>query len=195
MGPNEQKDVMTVLTTARMRLVPFQDDHLDGLNEMNADPDVMRFLSGPETREQTMAVIARVKSRWSELGYSWWSFIEHSTGELVGAGAIQNLRRVSAPEPDLTCPLEIGWRLKRSRWGQGLASEAAQAMAGFAFDTLRADELYAVCHPDNLASAKVMQRLGMQHGGLQDWYGKPLTTYRVSAQAWRIGMAQRLAGV
>jgi RimJ/RimL family protein N-acetyltransferase len=182
---------MTVLTTARLRLVPFQDDHLDGLHELNADPDVMRFLSGPETREQTMAVIERVKARWSELGYSWWSFIEHDSGELVGSGAIQNLRRVSAPEPDLTCPLEIGWRLKRSRWGHGLASEAAQAMAGFAFDTLRADELYAVCHPDNLASAKVMARLGMQHAGLQGWYGKPLTTYQLSAAGWRDASSRR----
>jgi RimJ/RimL family protein N-acetyltransferase len=186
---------MTVLITARLRLVPFQDGHLDSLNAMNADPEVMRFLSGPETREQTMAMIARVKARWKDLGYSWWSFIEQDTGELVGAGAIQNLRRASAPEPDLTCPLEIGWRLKRSRWRQGLASEAAQAMAAFAFDTLRAHELYAVCFPDNLASAKVMQRLGMQHGGLQAWYGKPLTTYCIDAKAWRERAAQRLAGV
>jgi RimJ/RimL family protein N-acetyltransferase len=67
-----------------------------------------------------------------------------------------------------------------------LASEAAHAIAGFAFDKLRADELYAVCDPENLASARVMKRLGMQDLGLQTWYGKRLATHRVSAREWRL---------
>ena len=63
---------MTVLITARLRLEPFEDHHLDGLNAMNADPEVMRYLTGrPETREETLAAIERVKARWAEWGFSW----------------------------------------------------------------------------------------------------------------------------
>ena len=51
--------------------------------------------------------------------------------EIVGAGCIQNLRR-SGNTPDLDCPLEIGWRLRREKWGRGYATEAARAMANFA---------------------------------------------------------------
>jgi RimJ/RimL family protein N-acetyltransferase len=153
---------------------------------MNADPEVMRYISGrPETRDETLAVIELVQRRWARFGYSWWSFIETASGEIVGAGAIQNLRQVQAPEPDPACPLEIGWRLRRDRWHQGIATEAARAMAGFAFDTLRAEELLAVCDPANLASARVMQRLGMQDCGLQTWYGKRLATYSIDAPQWR----------
>src|SRR6059058_4815334 len=72
---------------------------------------------------------------------------------------VQNLRQDVRTEPDPACPLEIAWRLRRDRWGRGLASEAARAMAGFAFEALRANELYAVCNPANTASAQVMQRL------------------------------------
>jgi RimJ/RimL family protein N-acetyltransferase len=182
---HEPPPPMTILTTARLRLEPFDLSHLDGLHAMNSDPEVMRYISGrPETREETLAGIERIQARWREFGYSWWSFIERTSGQLVGAGCIQNLRRTDTPAPDPTCPHEIGWRLRRDRWHQGFASEAAIAMADFAFGPLAAPELYAVCDPANAASAAVMQRLGMDDLGLETWYGLSLRTYRTSAERW-----------
>ncbi|MCK9686291.1 GNAT family N-acetyltransferase [Scleromatobacter humisilvae] len=185
---------MSTLETARLRLEPLRDEHLDGLHALNSDPEVMRYISGePETREQTLAVIARVKARWLEVGYSWWAFVERDSGEIVGAGCLQNLRREATPLPDPACPLEIGWRLRRDAQGRGYASEAAVAICDFAFDARHADELLAVCHPDNVASAKVMQRIGMQPQGLQHWYGKEVTTYRIDAATWHANAATRSA--
>lgn len=176
---------MAILCTARLRLEPFDMSHLEGLHEMNADPQVMRYISGrPESREETIAGIKRVQARWREFGHSWWTFLDRVNGGVVGAGCIQNLRRTPSPMPDRTCPLEIGWRLRRDRWHQGLASEAAVAMASFAFETLAAPELYAVCDPDNAASAAVMKRLGMEDLGIDTWYGHPLRTYRITADRW-----------
>lgn len=177
---------MTLLTTKRLRLEPFTEEHLAGLNKMNSDPEVMRYLSEgrPETIEETRAVIDRVKKRWGEVGYSWWALIERETDELVGAGAIQNLRREATSVPDLACPLEIGWRLRRDQWGRGLAVEAARAMGDFAFNSLNARELLAVCDPANIASTNVMKRLGMQDLGIQRWYGIDLLTYRIDADQW-----------
>ena len=183
---------MTVLSTARLRLEPLADGHLAGFNAMNSAPQVMRYLSGqPETLAESRAVIERVKARWADTGYSWWAFIERESGRLVGAGAVQNLRREATPLPDRDCPLEIGWRLHRDRWGSGFASEAAFAMADFAFEALHAGELLAVCHPDNRASSTVMERLGMRPQGVQRWYGKELTTYRIDAEAWRANARAR----
>ncbi len=183
---------MSILTTARLRLEPFADEHLADMNAMNSDPEVMRYLSGkPETLDETRAIIERVKARWIEVGYSWWSFIDRDTGRFVGAGCLQNLRREATPLPDPECPLEIGWRLRREAQGRGLATEAATAIADFAFDVRRADELLAVCHPDNTASASVMARLGMRALGLQRWYGKDSTTYRIDAAQWRANAAAR----
>lgn len=177
---------MTVLTTARLRLEPLSDVHLEAFNAMNSDPEVMRYLSGkPETLEESRAIIERMKARWTALGYAWWALFERDSGVFVGAGILQNLRREAAPVPDLDCPLEIGWRLGRAHWGRGHATEAAAAMADHAFGALHADELMAVCDPDNKASSGVMERLGMQPQGLQRWYGKELTTYRVDAASWR----------
>jgi RimJ/RimL family protein N-acetyltransferase len=171
---------MTILTTARLRLVPMADDHFDGLFAMNSDAEVMRYITGkPDTPEDTRAMIERVKARWVEWGYSWWSFFEIETGMIVGAGCIQHLGR------DAANPLETGWRLRRDRWGQGYASEAAQAMAAFAFETLQAPLLTAVCDPLNTGSSHVMEKLGMHYRGIEHWYDTEVATYEMTAAQWQ----------
>ncbi|MBI3285398.1 MAG: GNAT family N-acetyltransferase [Burkholderiales bacterium] len=89
---------MTILHSARLRLEPMNDSHLDGLFEMNRDPAVMRYLTGkPDTLEDTLAMIERVKARWIEYGFSWWSFIELESNEIIGAGCTQRLGRTGHP--------------------------------------------------------------------------------------------------
>ena len=116
--------------------------------------------------------------------------MELGSGEIVGAGCIQHLRQ-DGDDPDPTCPLEIGWRLRRDRWHRGLASEAARAMGDFAFRVLAAERLYAVCHPQNTASESVMKRLGMRCRGLEQWYARDVTTYEVTRPEWQRWQSQR----
>jgi RimJ/RimL family protein N-acetyltransferase len=172
---------MTILHTERLRLEPFAAVHLDGLHAMNSRPEVMQFITGkPETLEETQASIERVQARWAELGYSWWAFVDRQSAQVVGAGCIQHLGR------DPANPLEIGWRLHPDHWHQGLASEAALRMASFAFDDLKTPDLLAVRHPDNLSSAKVMGRLGMEYRGIQHWYDEDLAVHGVNAVDWQL---------
>lgn len=178
---------MTTLYTARLRLEPFCEQHLDGLHDMNNRPEVYRFLSGqPETHEQTAAGIARVQRCWASWGTSWWAFIELSSNRVVGAGCIQYLRQEVTLPSDLASlmgnPLEIGWRLHPDVWHRGLATEAARRMAAFAFERFAPQQLLAVRHPDNLNSGRVMDRLGMQFRGLETWYGTTLATHVLSRQ-------------
>jgi len=170
---------MTILTTERLRLEPFDDHHFEGLQAINRMPEVMRFLSGqPETPAQTRAAIALVKGRWAEYGFSWWAFVERATERVVGAGCIQYLGR------DPGNPHEIGWRLAPDKWGQGLASEAARAMAAFAFERLEAPLLVAVCRPENTNSARVMEGLGMRYRGLETWYDGPHAAWDITRAQW-----------
>jgi RimJ/RimL family protein N-acetyltransferase len=142
----------------------------------------MRYVTGqPETREETLAFIERGKARWQEYGFSWWSFIELASGDIIGAGCIQHLGR------DPVNPLEIGWRLRRDKWRQGLAFEAAARMATFAFQTLGTPLLCAVCHPDNVASSSLMKKLGMRYRGVEQWYDKPLSVFEFTRSEWDAG--------
>lgn len=181
------------LTTERLHLVPCNDDHLDGLSAINSHSEVMRYLTGrPQSRSDTQAMIERVRRHWARWGYSWWTFFDLNSGEIVGAGCIQNLRRAGS-EPDPTCPLEIGWRVRRDKWGQGIAPEAARAMADFAFAQLRTKVLYAVCHPENRRSMAVMVKLGMRFRGLEDWYAQKVVTYEITVDQWCTAHAKATA--
>lgn len=166
---------MTILQTARLTLEPITEQHYEGLRKLNSDPLVMHFLNGgtPETEEATRAMIARVMTAWAAWGYSWWALIASDSGELVGAACLQHLDR------DPAKPREIGWRLASEAWGKGYASEAARAIVEFAFEVVGADELYAVADPDNAASIKVMERLGMRYVGIETYYDEPCATYRL----------------
>ena len=175
---------MTILTTQRLRLEPINDKHLEGLCDLNSDPLVMRYITGkPDTREDTMAGIERIKARWITVGYSWWSFIELATNEIVGAGCIQHLGQ------DTANPLETGWRLRSDKWQQGFASEAANTMATYAFDSLAADLLCAVCDPENAASAHVMKKLGMRYRGIEYWYEVEDAVYEITRKEWETSSA------
>lgn len=170
---------MTILTSPRLRYEPFADEHFAGLHAMNSDPDVMRYLLGrPETPDETRAMIARVRTRWAEWGYSWWAFIEQDSGELVGAGGIQHLRL------ERSAPHEIGWRLRREFWGKGYATEAALTLADYAFTVLDAPRLCAIRHPDNTASQRVMERLGMRYVGREPCDGIDVDVHVLPRADW-----------
>ncbi len=180
---------MSILHTARMRLEPITEQHLDGLYAVNQHLEVMRYISGePETREQTAAGIVRIQERWKILGTSWWAWIDLASGRLAGTGCIQHARRDAQPVADLESlrdnPLEIGWRLHPDFWQRGLAIEAAQRMTAFAFEELAALDLIAVRDPDNIASGRVMDKLGMRYRGLESWYGTMLATHVLSREEW-----------
>ncbi len=167
--------------TKRLRLEPFAPAHAPALNAINNEPDVMRFLSSgtPETLDDTQATIARVRERWARLGYSWWAVIEKARDQIIGAACVQNIANKEGAD------LEIGWRLTTASTGRGYATEAGQGAAGFAFDVLNVDHVVSVAHPDNIASHKVMQRLGMVYRGIETHYDEPCTTYVLYRSAYK----------
>ena len=171
---------MTVLTTRRLRLVPIAPRHLDGLRRINGDPEVMRYLGSglPESEEATARFAARVQQQWSERPYSWWAFLESpgdGAEDLVGCGPLQRL------EGDPDKPHEIGWRIRRNRWGLGYAPEAARAIANYAFTRIKVPVLLAVTVPANTSSIRVMQKIGMRRRGIETHDGKPCMTFEMKA--------------
>ena len=152
---------MTILHTARLRLEPMADAHCAGLHRLNSDPEVMRYITGqPETPDETRALIARVQGRWATFGFGWWTVLDAASGAVVGAAGVNRL------DHDPANPHEVGWRLRRDCWGKGLATEAAHAVLRHVFVTLDAPVACAIRHPDNLASQRVMERLGMRPAGM-----------------------------
>lgn len=161
------------LETERLNLEPFQASHFDGLRAMESDPEIMRYISNGvvKTPEETWESIHRVTQRWEKYGFSWWAIREKTSGQIVGAACLQHLANIDG------APLEIGWRLIADFHGKGFATEAAKAIIEFAVEHIGATYLVAVAIPENTASQRVMQRLGMSYKGIEQHYDVPCVVY------------------
>ncbi|MFF9066421.1 GNAT family N-acetyltransferase [Streptomyces sp. NPDC014891] len=150
---------MTEIRTPRLLLRPWSDDDLVPLAEINADPEVMRWIGDGSVRdlEETAEDIERYEEEWDEEGFGIFAVELLASGELIGFAGL------SVPEflPEAMPDVEIGWRLGRQYWGQGYASEAAHAVLEFALQDRGLDRVVAITHISNRASENVIGKLGM----------------------------------
>jgi RimJ/RimL family protein N-acetyltransferase len=152
-------DGVRELRTQRTLLRQWRDSDLDPWAAMNADAEVRRHFSGVQTRDEAQAEAERIRAALAQRGWGAWAL--EIPGVCTFAGFVGLM--VPAWSAPFTPAVEIGWRLSRSTWGQGYATEAAAAAAAFAFEVLRQSELVAITVPGNLPSRRVMARIGMVH--------------------------------
>ncbi|MGR7024696.1 GNAT family N-acetyltransferase [Geodermatophilus sp. URMC 62] len=151
-----------VLTTARIRLEPMTEEHLPLLVELDADAEVMRYVLGRARSAQ------EVLDHWGPIcadadadavGLGWWVGRRRGDGEFLGWWDLSPGR----PVPAHPSSAEAGWRLGRSHWRQGYATEGASALLGHGFGTVGLTEVWAETMAVNTPSRRVMARLGMHH--------------------------------
>jgi RimJ/RimL family protein N-acetyltransferase len=140
---------------------------------MTADPEVMRFMGGPLDEMDTWRQMAVFAGHWELRGYGLWA-VERE-GELIG--------RVGLLQPHGWPGLEVGWLLARDAWGHGYATEAARAAVEYAWSELGAHELISLITPDNAASQRVAQRLGMRPGEDYPLRGMPVVIHHLARPA------------
>jgi RimJ/RimL family protein N-acetyltransferase len=156
---------MAELRTERLLLRHWRDDDREAFAALNADPEVMRHFPAPLETAHSDALLRRIAADLDERGWGLWALEERGSAAMIG---FTGLAPVAFAAP-FTPAVEIGWRLVRSRWGRGLAGEAARAVLTFAFAELSLDEVVAFTSADNLRSRALMRRLGMTHDRADDF--------------------------
>ena len=145
---------MISIETDRLLLRPFQESDLDAYAAMMADPEVMRFMDGPQDRTTAWRGMAGYLGHWVLRGYGLWAVEQRASGELIGRIGLINVEGWPG--------LEVGWTFDPAHWGRGYATEAGQASVEWAFANHAVDELVSVILPDNAASQGVARRLGFR---------------------------------
>jgi ribosomal-protein-alanine N-acetyltransferase len=178
------------LPTERLVLRRWRDSDREPFAAMNADPEVMRHFPESLTAEQSDAFIDRIEDGFERRGFGLWAVEIARTGRFIGFTGLS----VPRFEAHFTPAVEIGWRLDRSSWGHGYATEAARRALAFAFDEVRLAEVVSFTVHANLRSQAVMKRVGMTHDPADDFdhplieTGHPLrghVLWRLTADRWR----------
>ena len=163
-----------VIDTLRTRLRCWQEADREAFAAMNAHPEVMLDLGGPISRAASDAKLDRYAAAFSRYGFCRWA-VESRDGAFLGYAGVMP----SHEDHPLGPHFEIGWRLMRSAWGYGYATEAAKAALHDVFTRVGLREVVAYTAPDNLRSQAVMDRLRLQREpsrdftadyGLGDWH-------------------------
>jgi [ribosomal protein S5]-alanine N-acetyltransferase len=153
-----------------MRGEPLAPEHEAELSVLTLDPRVYRTLwpwADPPTEADVRTSLADKRGHWERHGFGLYLLRDRATGELVGRGGLQYTDAIGG------YAVEAAWAIVPERWGQGLATELAEASVGVAFASLGLPELIAITLPDNIASRRVMEKSGfvyaqdIRHLGLE----------------------------
>jgi RimJ/RimL family protein N-acetyltransferase len=166
---DEARDGIPSIETARLLLRRFTLADLDEYVQLIfADADVMRYLPRRDLppRARAERTIAAFDNHWSQRGYGVWAVTDKITGQLMGHCGLNFV-----PEAG---EIEVLYALRKDRWGQGLATEAARASVRFGFEQADLARLIALAVPENIASRRVMEHLGFQYEKDAHYFGLDL---------------------
>jgi ribosomal-protein-alanine N-acetyltransferase len=167
---------MPEIETARLRLRHFNLNDFDHLFRLYSDVEIMRYLS-PRTREQTQASLSKHIQQWQQYNFGMWAVIYKETGAMIGRCGLGFLE--NTPE------VELGYVFDKSYWKMGLATEASLATLKFGFWEVKLDRIVAIAHPENIASVRVIQKVGMKYEKNATYYGHDVVYYAVSHTEWQ----------
>ncbi len=155
------------IETDRLILRPWRPEDLEPFAELNADPEVMAYFPAVLSRQESDATAARVRQGIDRVGYGFFAVEVKEGPSFVGMIGI-NVPSYSAWMPCGPC-LEVGWRLSRTAWGKGYASEGARACLGLGFQVLQVTRIHSFTTVGNTRSRAVMQRIGMERDPSADF--------------------------
>jgi ribosomal-protein-alanine N-acetyltransferase len=171
--------IMPEIETARLHLRKLRLSDLDELALIYQDPEVMRYrlFPSPASKAATQQILQKMLDHWEQYGFGRWATVEKSSQHFIGHAGLEVI--------PLLNDIEINYLLARSHWNQGLATEAATAIATYGFTVLGCDRLVALAKPDNTASRCVMEKIGMHYKTDIELYGMNWVYYSLNRDQWK----------
>ena len=168
-----------MIETTRLRLRRLRPADEAELVALDSDALVMRYVGSPPGVRTHDETVDRVRQRiQADHGLAGWWIVEgKDDGAFHGVGLL-----LAMPEGD---DVEVGYRLARASWGQGIATEAAAALIDHAFAALRLPRVVAVTYPDNLPSRRVLAKLGFAHEDPREYRSARVEHFVLDADRWR----------
>jgi RimJ/RimL family protein N-acetyltransferase len=177
------------IETARLLLRDWTDADAEPFAALNADPRVMEFFPKALTRAESDALMARIRSGFARDGFGLFAVEEKASGRFIG---FNGLAKPGFDAPFMPA-VEIGWRLARTAWGNGYATEGARAVLAHAFGELGLAEIVSFTAEWNRPSRRVMEKIGMTRDPADDFIHPNVppehklarhVLYRIERAAW-----------
>ncbi len=154
-------DKTYIFTSARLGFRNWLATDLEEMVAINADKAVMEFFPRLATKEETANFIQRMQKQWTDKGFCYFAVDQLENNEFIGFIGLSE----QTFEAHFTPCIDIGWRLRKTAWNQGFATEGAARCLEFAFYDLNLQKVVAVAPKINVRSEQVMKKIGMKKLG------------------------------
>ncbi len=164
------------IRTSRLVLRALDEADAKPMHEIFCGEAFIRYLPNPEPPplDRLERVIAGQRRHWAEHGHGWWGLELAGHGEFIGWSGLQFIQE--------TQQTEVAFFVKRELWGQGYATEAGMAALAFGFETHDLPTIIALVHPENKASRRVIEKLGMRLVDELQLWGMDLLRYSLARE-------------
>lgn len=160
---------MPEIETTRLRLRYFSQDDLDDLFCIYSNPEVMKYVGkGARTKDETQAALISMIKHWKH-GFGMWAVIYKQSDKMIGRCGLCFL--------DNTPQVELGYTLDKPYWNMGLATEASRASLKYGFEEIRLERIVGIAKLENIASQRVMQKVGMKYEKNAHYYNSDVVYY------------------
>lgn len=173
------------IETPRLRLRQFTFDDTDELYRIYSHPELFQYMSNekPLSWEETREVINSITENWQQHHFGVWAVVYKKHQKLIGHCGLKFLE--NTPE------IQIGYLLLKSYWGRGLGTEAASSVLKYGFEVAKIERIVAVAKPENIASRRVMEKVGLKYKKDAYYYNNDVVYYSLSREAYQLN-AMRL---
>ena len=182
-GPTPTSVRSPALRTARLLGEQISLEHFPEIHRLHTDPLVMKTLSADGnvmTEEETQKHIQRCSDHWDQHGFGLWVFRDKADGQFIGRGGLMTYH-IGGEEV-----VGLAYAVLSDHWNQGFATEMAQASIRFGFEQLGLTDIASWTLPINLASQRVMEKLGFRHEKDIEFAGLPHRFYRLGEDGWSL---------
>lgn len=165
-----------VVRTKRLVLRGWEAGDIPAYTQMALRPEMSRYTGSPRSESAVWGMFAHQIGHWALNGFGMWLAHDRVTGEFVGRAGLY--REHGWPG------LEAAWTIRPERWGEGLATEAGAVAVEYAFTYLDADRVISIIHPENAASIRVAEKLGLSFAEATERGGDPRHIYALRRADW-----------
>lgn len=151
-----------IFKSARLGFRNWDKTDLEEFSKLNADKEVMAHFPKILSEQETADFMFRLQKHFLDKGYTYFACQELDTQAFIGFIGLAYQEYQS----DFTPAIDIGWRLKKSAWGKGYATEGAKRCLDYAFNHLNIQKIVAVCPLTNVKSEQVIKKIGMNRKGV-----------------------------
>ena len=157
---------MTILETERLVLREFDEADVAVFYQLGSDPAIIKYTGDPgggmTSIEHALEILhSHPMADYKKYGFGRWACVHKESGELIGFAGLKYLDELDE--------VDIGYRLLPDYWGSGLATEASRAVLDYGFRKLELEESIALALPGNVASIRILEKLGMNYVGMVDY--------------------------